>query len=440
MEDISAHESQTSQTAPVGLSTVSSAAPGAHGPTSSPETTQHPPHLQPATRFAPRESSSSIASNLAKARGIPGRQQRMGALVSPAISAHHADGRFSNDQAISKPGTETPRVSLKSGQYLSTLSEPPSRPSWTPPVPVAEKDDHRTDGSEAAASDAPFQQFYSAFESLISKISAPLAFTGLPLGPTAPTAPPPAKVAKAPPTKAKETKPPLPTIPVSADSLDYSQLISQAALRAVRDGVPSSKLAESFYVVPTTGGTSPYAEIMKRTDREISRHSRQLSNISEDNDDFVDARESVPSPVATKFSAPGSAAHSRRGSARSSKDVQKVAGKTMEELALENQMLRQYLDSTSKRLRVFELSAQSSSAALAQSIRSLQRSPAPTPENSRGKGEGNSDSGRSRGDDTARARIAELEEILRKNDRELQRRDKANAKLKDVVARYRDKW
>lgn len=112
----------------------------------------------------------------------------------------------------------------------------------------------------------------------------------------------------------------------------------------------------------------------------------------------------------------------------------------MEELALENQMLRQYLDSTSKRLRVFELSAQSSSAALAQSIRSLQRSPAPTPENSRGKSEAHSSSGRGGGDEKARARIMELEEILHKNDKELQRREKENAKLKDVVVRYREKW
>ena len=367
----------------------------------------------------------------------------MGAPVSPTVSTHHAGGRFSSDQAISQPGTETVRASPRTGQSTSTSRELQSRPSWAPPVAVAEQEDHIADESEAASSDAPFQQFYNTFESLISKISAPLAFAGLPLGSTAPAAAPPAKTVTTPPAKAQETKPPTPVIPISADSIDYSQLISQAALRAVRDGVPSSKLAESFYVVPTTGGTSPYADIMKRTDREISRHNRQLSNISEDNDDFVDARETVPSPVVADFSAPGSAVHSGRGSARSgaiSKDMPKVGGKTMEEIALENKMLRQYLDSTSKRLRIFELSAQSSSAALAQSLRSLQRSPAPTPENSRGKSDGNSNSGKGRGDDTARARIEELEEILRKNDKELQRRDKENAKLKDVVARYRDRW
>jgi hypothetical protein len=189
-----------------------------------------------------------------------------------------------------------------------------------------------------------------------------------------------------------------------------------------------------------------YSEIIQRTARDVSqRHHRQLSNISEDNDDFVDARETFPSPATTDSSTPGTAAHSRRGSARpgfgaKGPDLPKVAGKTMEELALENQMLRQYLDSTSKRLRLFELSAQSSSAALAQSIRSLQRSPSVTPENSRGRAD-ESNSGRSgKVDEQARIRIAELEEMVQKNEKELQRREKENAKLKDVVVRYREKW
>ena len=123
------------------------------------------------------------------------------------------------------------------------------------------------------------------------------------------------------------------------------------------------------------------------------------------------------------------------------KDVPTFGGKTMEELALENQALKHLSDTLSKRLHVFELSAQSSSAALAQSIRSLQRSPAGTPENSRGRDESTSSSGKGKGvDERARARIVELEEILRKNDRELQKREKENAKLKDVVVRYREKW
>jgi hypothetical protein len=413
------------------------------------DTVQKPPRLPRASRVPGRDLSSSIASNLATARGIPGNQQRRGVLVSPSVSAQHAGGRFSNDQAISKQGTDNTRIPGSNGHDFFNSNEPHRKPSWTPPASAPEQEDQTPDEANKSSSDAPFQQFYNTFESLMSKLSAPLAFAGLPLN-TATTPPPASPVAKttaaAPGSRSKNVKPPIPAIPVTAESLDYSQLISQAALRAVRDGVPSSNPAESFYVVPTEGGMASYSEIIQRTAREVSnRHHRQLSNISEDNDDFVDARETVPSPVTANSSAPGTAAHSRRGSARlgpagKAVDVPKVAGKTMEELALENETLRQYLDSTSKRLRVFELSAQSSSAALAQSIRSLQRSPTVTPENSRGKADTSTSGRGGKGDEKARSRIAELEEILRKNDKELQRREKENAKLKDVVVRYREKW
>ena len=371
----------------------------------------------------------------------------MGVIVLTSVSAQHAGGKFANEQATAKQGADNVRTSGMAGKDFFTSQEPPRKPSWTPPTSTREQEDPPQDEDTKSASDTPFQQFYNTFESLMSKLSAPLAFAGLPLITT--TTPVALPTVKTTPlilnAQTKDPKDPAPRIPITAESLDYSQLISQAALRAVRDGVPSSNPAESFYVVPTEGGMASYSEIIQRTARDVSsRHNRQLSNISEDNDDFVDARESVPSPSATDFSAPGTAAHSRRGSARPGPagkaiDVPKVAGKTMEELALENETLRQYLDNTSKRLRVFELSAQSSSAALAQSIRSLQRSPSLTPENSRGKADGSS-SGRGKGDEKARVRITELEEILRKNDKELQRREKENAKLKDVVVRYREKW
>ena len=412
------------------------------------ETAQKPPRLPRASRRPGRDLSSSIASNLATARGIPGNQQRRGVLVSPSLSAQHAGGRFANEQATSKQGSDNVRPSGVAGKDFFTSQELMHKPSWTPPTSSPEQEDQPEDEVTKSSSDAPFQHFYNTFESLMSKLSAPLAFAGLPLMTTAalsttlPAAKPAAATSNA---TSKDHKAPAPVISTTEESLDYSQLISQAALRAVRDGVPSVNPAESFYVVPTEGGMASYSAIIQRTARDVSnRHNRQLSNISEDNDDFVDARETVPSPITADSSAHGTAAHSRRGSARpgaagKAADVPKVAGKTMEELALENETLRQYLDNTSKRLRVFELAAQSSSAALAQSIRSLQRSPTVTPENSRGKADGSS-SGRAKGDDKARTRIAELEEILRKNDKELQRRDKENAKLKDVVVRYREKW
>ena len=86
---------------------------------------------------------------------------------------------------------------------------------------------------EPEKNDEPFTKFYSTFENLVSKITAPLAFAGLPL-------------------KEPEEDP------------DLKRIISRAALRAVREerGNP----AESFYVVPSTGGTVSYAGIVGRDD------------------------------------------------------------------------------------------------------------------------------------------------------------------------------
>lgn len=405
-----------------------------------------PPRLSRPSRTPGRDLSSSLASNLATARGIPGAHQRRGAPVSPTLSAQHVGGNFARDSGAPKGNEDGKGVLRKAGQATLATDHNSSKPSWTPPSLEKEPEDIQTDQKTSQGlTDAPFQQFYNTFESLISKLSAPLAFAGLPLTSGPATVASTASPALSPSiTKVKAAKPAAPPLPVSAESVDYSQFISKAALRAVRDGAPSFNPAESFYVVPTEGGMLSYADIITRTERETNRHARQHSNVSEGNDEFVDAREAIPT-------ATGSGQNSARGRRNSraatdgGNDMPKVGGKTMEEYALENHTLKLILDQTAKRLRVFELSAQSSSAALAQSIRSLQRSPASTPENSRGKtlADNNSNSGAGaarKADEKARARITELEEILRKNDAELQRRERENAKLKLTVTRYREKW
>jgi hypothetical protein len=393
----------------------------------------YPPRLT-RTRQTARDLSSSIASNLASARGIPSsRQRRPPEPISPSISAEHAGGRFTQDI---RTGTLGRQDSDKSGRESLPNHQHLGKPSWTPPSirgeatggdPADDKDLFK-----AQTSDAPFQQFYNTFESLISKLSAPLAFTSLPLTATAPVKPDPT------PTPTPKHKPPkaLTPTPTIDASIDYSALISRAALRAVRDGIPSNP-TESFYVVPTTGGTISYAEIMNRAERESSRHhhNRTLSGISED--DFFEARTTADSASPTKPSSRSPNTKPKKG-ALLSNDTKTVGGKTMEELALENQALKHLSDTLSKRLHVFELSAQSSSAALAQSIRSLHLSPLNTPENSR------DSRGRKAGvveaDAKARARITELEEVLRKSDREIARRREENSKLKETVLRYREKW
>ncbi|KAL2426638.1 hypothetical protein ABEF95_011094 [Exophiala dermatitidis] len=452
----------------------------------SPERTVHPPRLPRGLRPNARDLSSSIVSNLASARGIPNGRQKRPTPISPLVSNQHADGHNAEDEtrpkSVSRKSTGTTDALLS----MSKQSQSQARPSWAPPTEQGTAHPNTVEQTDETSSDAPFQQFYATFENLISKLSAPLAFAGLPLTTNASTTTP------APPAKSPvQASPKPPKAPAraspAAPSIDYSQLISRAALRAVSgQGTQSHNPAESFYVVPTTGGTISYAEIMNRVDREEARgslrHHRQpsnLSNISEDN--FVDA-ESMILPHRSHENIGGSQQGSGRfnrrggggGGGAEGVEEAKVDGKTMEEIALANHALRQLVDTLSRRLHVFEMSAQTSSAALAQSIRSLQRSPFTTPttlspENSRGKstgkggglgmgldlglgmgigthsggggGGGGAAAGPTPGSDEAMAkRIAELEEILRKSDARLRKKDDENAKLRENLSRYKEKW
>lgn len=322
-----------------------------------------------------------------------------------------------------------------------------SRPSWAPPVASKVSKSDAGEQSEEQGSDAPFQQFYATFESLISKLSAPLAFAGLPLTTPASSKAPASPVPPS-PKSPKATSRPAPTAP----PVDYSQLISRAALRAVSgSGANTSNPSESFYVVPTTGGTISYAEIMSRADREEARgfrHHRQTSNLSNiSEDDFLDAQSTIL-PNRSRDNPNGPPNAPSRFARRGGTDDIKVNGKTMEELALENQALKHLSDTLSRRLHVFEMSAQTSSAALAQSIRSLHRSPLTTPllspENSRGKTSArgmDGGGGAGPGSEEAMARrIAELEEILRKSDARAKKKDDENQKLKETITKYKEKW
>lgn len=220
------------------------------------------------------------------------------------------------------------------------------------------------------APDEPFQRFYSTFESLLSKLSAPLAFAGLPLGSEG-TDLPEAEPARAESPGETTTEP------------NMKKFFSKAALRAIKDesGAYVFGGAESFYVVPTTGGTISYAGILSRAERARLESEGQA-------EEFVDARES-----------PGSPGLNRNA-------------KTMEELQLENQALRALSDQLSKRLHMWEVNAQSSSMALQQSLRAIG------------------------GDE----KVKELEEQIKLGRKEMEKMAKENEKLRGVVARYRDKW
>lgn len=422
-------------------------------PNAAQEHTHVPPRLAPESRSAARKVSTSIASNLASARGIPPNQQsRRGATASPALSVQQADGKF----ATQGPSSGRKKTKSGSGRHGATSSSsgaaaPLSTLSSKVPEPIlkaAYTDAHEPDST---SNEQTFQQFYSAFETVISKISAPLAFASIPLtGSSAKHAvekkPTPSDAGK----KLNAQRWPDDSLSASAsihtnagldDSpVDYSKLISKAAFRAVSEDNPSAfgngNPAESFYVVPTTGGTVSYAGILNRPEKSSyegsSRaHSRKLSNISEDTiDKFVDARE-MPSSSASASPEISKDRQSRKQSKGQDPVTKTVGGKSMEELYLENQTLRNISDNLSKRLHMWEVNAQSSSAALQQSLRSLGNHP-------RGSSPGKPPlDGLPEGIDKT---VADLEEVARKAEADKERYRRESEKLKDVVERYRDRW
>jgi hypothetical protein len=128
---------------------------------------------------------------------------------------------------------------------------------------------------------------------------------------------------------------------------------------------------ESFYLVP---GTASYASILQNKKDAQNQHMDSIEEGSgsmkgSSHEEFVDAREDVgpPSPTNTR--------HPRRKSGsgltpQHSIPAGRGAGlKTMEELALENETLKNLVDKQAKRIQMWELNSQSSFNALAQSFR-----------------------------------------------------------------------
>lgn len=368
-----------------------------------------------------REISSSIASNLASARGIPSSRQRKSTPAS-LIVPQYTDNRVLSTSSKSRPGetAKAPYHGATSENVQGVHQQQPLlKASAAEPIQSSASsrlvtNSKFTEDSHSTPNDEPFQRFYATVENLFSTLSAPLAFAGLPLNigePAISTTNPSASAL----TKTEEQQPP-PTDP------EFSKIFSRAALRALREehggaatGGPFNG-AESFYVVPTTGGTISYAEILARAQQDATRHSNKNtkgynpSNSDEQLDDeFVDARETPQpaSPVSSRRPKPGT--------------------KTMEELQLENEALRALADKVCRRLFEFEMGAQTSSLALQRSIRAMQ---------------GSSGTGHAgpTDNDVNSGKIAELEGQLAKVKREAERMDKENEKLKNVVVRYRERW
>ncbi|KZF22814.1 hypothetical protein L228DRAFT_247202 [Xylona heveae TC161] len=471
----SAGPSEKVDTTSDAATSVPSPQPGSPIPAQSPSSLktaiqqQQPPSLPTPSRAPTRDLSSSIASNLATARGIPANQQRRAQPVSPTLTAQHAGGKVSGPAKARTRATNSSnaeKAGAQSPPKLMTNTSLKDSPTAQSPTREVEKQKANTASKKIPASnDEPFQRFYSTFEGFLSRLSAPLAFAGLPLTSeeSAPPAPPQELVQRQRPSQVQTAAKPDKQERASADP-DVTKLFSRAALRAIREENGASTSgpfggAESFYVVPTTGGTISYAGILSRAEQDSARNSALgLGSTSEAGDDqmdeFVDARES-PQPSSPNL-------HRRLGSASSSRlaatgtasgiglgVTSRRANKTMEELQLENSALKQLSDTLSRRLHMWEANAQSSSLALQQSLRAMHPNMLPQMQQSKpaslttGTGAGVATVGATAastapGSDADRLR--EIEEQLRLTRRELEKTAHENEKLRTVVSRYRERW
>jgi uncharacterized coiled-coil protein SlyX len=250
---------------------------------------------------------------------------------------------------------------------------------------------------------------------------------------------------------------------------DLAALISKPALRALRsDGGTPLNPNESFYLVPTSGGTVTYASMLQGPGTQphhLNPIDEGSGSLKGSHDEFVDAQESVGPPSPTSSRRPRS--RSSAGQVTSARSIPAGRGtglKTLEELALENETLKSLVDKQSKRLQMWETNSQNQFNALAQSFRA--RPPArlssdpnalahalsiganatpalpspPIPAHPHAPHSPTADPA------TAR-RIADLEAQLAAQTHRLEDLSSANAQLarqndkdKQVIGRYREQW
>ncbi|KAL2833121.1 hypothetical protein BJY01DRAFT_225525 [Aspergillus pseudoustus] len=433
---------------------ASAAAAGIHpfpseSATSRVDAQQLPPKLSGAPRLVKRESSA-LANNLASARGIP-TQPRRSTPVSPTLSSQQAGAKMADGPTKIKTSESRLRGTQISGQRERTSRTPSQKQPWSPPsgsptgitsqqyVPAGIGESTRPSHKQPNAEE-PFQRFYSTFEGLISKISAPLAFAGLPLG-IDNTGVSATRKSSAETRVDKQTA--VSDRSGSSAEPDISRIFSRAALKAIREsggggGMGTGNTAESFYVVPTTGGTVSYAGILTRAEKEARRNS-----IDEGEDDFVDARETPSSPELLQTNK-GKGKGKGRASRGSDKLTSMQPPKTLEELQMENQALRHLSDTLSKRLHMWEVNAQSSSMALQQSLKAMHHQNIPSPEQ-------HPQSTPSVPSPTALStgpaapteqdlRIKELEEMIRRHETELEQAGRENKRLQISLDKHKARW
>jgi hypothetical protein len=331
------------------------------------------PSLSSSIRRPPRrELSSSIASNLATARGKPTNTRR--------------------------PVTSTSEVSSQRPSRHSNQQYPPDLP---PPLPNTTRATARPTPNQ---NDGNFNSFLTSFETFFSKLSAPLAFTGLPLISDAPEEPEPLTPQQQPSSKPSRRTPRNQATRATTNP-DLSTIFSAPALRALKEDA-GALVQESFYVVQPS-----YAGI-----------SRTQSDMDGSDGEFVDARETLTGSQSPQLA---------RGSQKRGKQPKMLAavsanGKTLEELELENVALRDLLDRQSRRLEMWEASSQQQSMALHKSTMLSASNRPVVPESER---------------------VKQLEELVTAERIERETLDRQNIKLQKenerllvVNGRYKDKW
>ena len=379
-----------------------------------------------------RNLTSSIASNLASARGIRSKYRGQAQPLSPSVSNDPASG---NLEVL--PRRDSSRGKMQNILELPSSSSP--KPSWAPPDSVSRTPSSGGDGrknesqpAKSSASEEGYSRFYNQIGTFLGRLPAPLAFTGLPLiseesvpgeesAPSEQPPPTPAQTQTSP--KRNRLRQQHSTTASSSDEL--SKYFSKPALRAIEHRSAS----DSFYVVPTSGHTMSYANILTFADKEKRRleasslHSGSAS--IEDDDDFVDAHES---PTAMHSVAPQLSATARRrvGKTRSEKDLHNA----IEELCMENSSLKEMIDKLSNRLQAFEASSQ-------RLVESRLMARPGSPATTTSPGGAPTASG---GQDVLRRTNIELEEKWNAAQQKIEALEKDNDKMQRTLVKYRQKW
>ncbi|EPS42446.1 hypothetical protein H072_3629 [Dactylellina haptotyla CBS 200.50] len=197
-------------------------------------------------------------------------------------------------------GAASPVVGPRDGLPFDNFNK--DKPGGEGPIrPAVQEYDSSTIRSASPnppKSDEAFTKFYSQFEEYIEAVGNPLAFAGLPLD-------------------------------GDLSSMDP----------ALRKAVAEKGATESFYVVPTTGGTMSYAGILTRNQQQPASEKTE------------------------KLAAPATSAQPA--------DKPTVSNKTREELELENTQLRQLTDIMAHKLHTWETSAKVNAAKMRESLQVL---------------------------------------------------------------------